>query len=118
MTRRFGKQLAVDGLDRCIPKGGVYALLGPNGAGKTTTINILLGLLRPHAGTASVLGLRPGEMEARRANRRHPPVAAIALDIAGGQPARGTALHIAVLGGFTLVFLAVAAAGWRRIEES
>lgn len=67
VTRRFGKQLAVDGLDLRIPRGGVYALLGPNGAGKTTTINILLGLLRPHAATASVLGLRPGEMEARRA---------------------------------------------------
>lgn len=52
VTRRFGKQLAVDGLDLRIPRGGVYALLGPNGAGKTTTINILLGLLRPHAATA------------------------------------------------------------------
>jgi ABC-2 type transport system ATP-binding protein len=67
VTRRFGKQLAVDDLRLAIPQGGVYALLGPNGAGKTTTINILLGLLRPDAGEATVLGRRPGEMQARRA---------------------------------------------------
>ncbi|MGH8193324.1 MAG: ATP-binding cassette domain-containing protein [Woeseiaceae bacterium] len=67
VTRRFGQQIAVDHLDLTIPRGGVYALLGPNGAGKTTTINLLLGLLRPDAGTAKVFGLRPGEMDARRA---------------------------------------------------
>ena len=67
VTRRYGNQVAVDALDLSIPRGGVYALLGPNGAGKTTTISVLLGLLRPHAGTATVLGRRPGEMAARRA---------------------------------------------------
>lgn len=67
VTRRFGKQVAVCDLDLAIPRGGVYALLGPNGAGKTTTINLLLGLLRPHAGTATVFGRQPGEMDARRA---------------------------------------------------
>ena len=67
VTRRYGNQVAVDALDLTIPRGGVYALLGPNGAGKTTTISVLLGLLRPHAGTATVLGRRPGEMAARRA---------------------------------------------------
>lgn len=45
-------------------------------------------------------------------------LAAIALDIVGGQPAPGRLLHVAVLAGFTVVFLAVAAAGWRRFEES
>jgi len=67
VTRRFGRQLAVDGLDLAIPRGGVYALLGPNGAGKTTTISMLLGLLRPDSGSISVLDGRPGEMDARRA---------------------------------------------------
>ena len=67
VTRRYGNQVAVDALDLSIPRGGVYALLCPNGAGKTTTISVLLGLLRPHAGTATVLGRRPGEMAARRA---------------------------------------------------
>jgi len=67
VSRRYGQQVAVDGLDLSIPKGGVYALLGPNGAGKTTTISMLLGLLRPDRGTITVLGRRPGEMDARRA---------------------------------------------------
>ncbi|MGQ0383203.1 MAG: ABC transporter ATP-binding protein [Gammaproteobacteria bacterium] len=67
VTRRFGRQLAVDGLDLAIPRGGVYALLGPNGAGKTTTISMLLGLLQPDSGRIAVLGGRPGEMDARRA---------------------------------------------------
>jgi ABC-2 type transport system ATP-binding protein len=67
VTRRFGAQVAVDRLDLAIPRGGVYALLGPNGAGKTTTVALLLGLLRPHAGTIAVLGQRPGELAVRRA---------------------------------------------------
>lgn len=67
VTRRFGKQTAVDHLDLSIPRGGVYALLGPNGAGKTTTISLLLGLIRPDTGDASVFNRRPGEMDARRA---------------------------------------------------
>lgn len=45
-------------------------------------------------------------------------LAAIALDIVGGQPAPGLLLHVGVLGGFTVVFLLIAAAGWRRMEES
>jgi ABC-2 type transport system permease protein len=45
-------------------------------------------------------------------------LASIALDIVGGQASKGIALHVAVLGGFTLLFLAVAAVGWRRYEES
>ncbi len=45
-------------------------------------------------------------------------LASIALGIVGMQPADGIAVHVAVLGGFTLLFLAVAAAGWRRFEES
>ncbi len=67
VTRRFGTQTAVDGLDLSIPRGGVYALLGPNGAGKTTTISLLLGLIRADAGTATVFGRKPGEMDARLA---------------------------------------------------
>ncbi len=47
---------AVDGLDLCVPEGGVTGLLGPNGSGKTTTIRILLGLTKSTSGRASVLG--------------------------------------------------------------
>jgi ABC-2 type transport system ATP-binding protein len=47
---------AVNGLDLTIPEGGITGLLGPNGAGKTTAIKLLLGLVRPTAGSATVLG--------------------------------------------------------------
>ncbi|MDO8106946.1 ABC transporter ATP-binding protein [Isoptericola sp. b441] len=57
LTKRFRSgQLAVDGIDLRVPHGAVYGFLGPNGSGKTTTIRMLLGLLRPTAGTASLLG--------------------------------------------------------------
>jgi len=63
LTKRFGEVLAVDGLDLEVRRGEVYGLLGPNGAGKTTTLRMLLGLARPTAGTATVLGWPPGNPE-------------------------------------------------------
>ncbi|GIU92559.1 MAG: ABC transporter ATP-binding protein [Acidimicrobiia bacterium] len=54
LTRRFGKTVAVDGLDLSIARGEFYGLLGQNGAGKTTTIKMIVGLLRPSDGTAGV----------------------------------------------------------------
>ncbi len=56
LTRRFGKQLAVDSVDLCVPVGSIYGFLGPNGSGKTTTIRMLLGLLAADAGEIEVLG--------------------------------------------------------------
>ena len=56
LTRRFGAQVAVDGLSLAVPAGAFYGFLGPNGAGKSTTINILTGLLSPSGGVARVLG--------------------------------------------------------------
>jgi ABC-2 type transport system ATP-binding protein len=56
LTKRFDR-LAVDALDLTIRTGEFYALLGPNGAGKTTTLRMVAGLLRPDAGTVSVLGI-------------------------------------------------------------
>ncbi len=56
LTRTFGDVRAVDALDLEIPAGTVFGFLGPNGAGKTTTIRLLLGLLEPTSGRASVLG--------------------------------------------------------------
>lgn len=55
LTKRFGKQLAVDGVDLAVPAGSIYGFLGPNGSGKTTTIRILLGLVFPTAGTHTLL---------------------------------------------------------------
>ncbi|OQO93633.1 daunorubicin resistance protein DrrA family ABC transporter ATP-binding protein [Saccharomonospora piscinae] len=56
LVKTFGAHRAVDGVDLVVPTGTVYGLLGPNGAGKTTTVRMLATLLRPDAGTATVLG--------------------------------------------------------------
>ena len=56
LAKFFGKTRAVDGLELKVPRGAVYGFLGRNGAGKTTTVKTLLGLLRPSAGSAEVLG--------------------------------------------------------------
>jgi ABC-2 type transport system ATP-binding protein len=57
VTRRFTGRLAVDDLSMTVPGGSVYGFLGRNGAGKTTTLKLLLGLLRPDAGSIRVDGL-------------------------------------------------------------
>ncbi len=56
LTKRFGDFTAVDGVTFNIRRGEIFGFLGPNGAGKTTTIRMLLGLLRPASGHATVLG--------------------------------------------------------------
>ncbi len=56
LVKSFGEVRAVAGVDLAVRSGSVYGVLGPNGAGKTTTIRMLATLIRPDAGTASVLG--------------------------------------------------------------
>ena len=56
LTKRFGRQVAVDSLDLTVPAGSVFGFLGPNGSGKTTTIRMLLGLVRPSAGAVALWG--------------------------------------------------------------
>ena len=56
LTRRFGALTAVDHVDLDVPRGRIYGFLGPNGSGKSTTLRMLCGLLRPSAGSATVLG--------------------------------------------------------------
>ncbi|TGB14369.1 ABC transporter ATP-binding protein [Streptomyces sp. MZ04] len=56
LTKRYGKQLAVDQLSLTVPSGSVFGFLGPNGSGKTTTIRMLMGLIEPTSGHARVLG--------------------------------------------------------------
>jgi len=59
LTKHYPQVRAVDGLNLRVPPGSVYGFLGRNGAGKTSTIKLLLGLTRPTAGAARVLGLDP-----------------------------------------------------------
>ena len=65
-SKRFGKVVALDGLDLQVRRGELFALLGPNGAGKTTAISLLLGLQHPDAGVASLFGQSPLLVETRR----------------------------------------------------
>src|SRR5207244_6621067 len=61
LTKRYGPAItAVDSLDLEVRRGEVFGFLGPNGAGKTTTLRMLVGLIRPTAGSAVVAGHPPG----------------------------------------------------------
>jgi len=62
LTKRFGRGvLAVNSIAMNVRRGEVYGFLGPNGAGKTTTLRMLVGLIKPTSGTATVAGYAPGE---------------------------------------------------------
>jgi len=62
LTKRFGSGvLAVNSIDMSVRRGEVYGFLGPNGAGKTTTLRMLVGLIRPTSGMATVTGQAPGD---------------------------------------------------------
>jgi ABC-2 type transport system ATP-binding protein len=65
LTKRFGRVVAVDGLDLVVRPGEVVAFLGPNGAGKTSTIDVLLGLSQPTSGRVQVHGTSPRDAVAR-----------------------------------------------------
>jgi ABC-2 type transport system ATP-binding protein len=57
LSKRFGETVAVDAIDLAVPQGSFFGLVGPNGAGKTTALSMAVGLLRPDAGSARILGL-------------------------------------------------------------
>ncbi|MCW2968522.1 MAG: transporter related protein [Solirubrobacteraceae bacterium] len=59
LVKRYGDLVAVDDVDLTVEAGDVYGYLGPNGAGKTTSLRMMLGLIRPDAGTISVFGRDP-----------------------------------------------------------
>ena len=59
LTKRYGRVLAVDGLSLNVPRGRIFGLLGPNGSGKTTLMSMLLGLVRPTAGSFTLFGTPP-----------------------------------------------------------
>jgi ABC-2 type transport system ATP-binding protein len=56
LSKRFGRKLALDHLDLCIPRGRIHAIVSTNGAGKSTLFRVLLGFLTPSAGNARILG--------------------------------------------------------------
>ena len=66
LAKRYGKRVALDGLDLRVPAGVVYGFLGPNGAGKTTTMRILTGLVHADAGSVELLGKPFGRRDRRR----------------------------------------------------
>lgn len=68
LTKFYGSQRGIEGVDLEVAQGEVFGFLGPNGAGKTTTIRLLLDLLRPSRGTARVMGLdsRTDSLRVRR----------------------------------------------------
>ena len=73
VTKRFGKQLALRGVELAVRAGQVTAILGPNGSGKSTTIKVLLGLVRPDGGTVVVNGETVGADPGYRARIGYMP---------------------------------------------
>lgn len=65
-VKRYGRLVALDGINLMVRRGELLALLGPNGAGKTTAIGLLLGLARADAGTVELFGEDPQRIEPRR----------------------------------------------------
>jgi ABC-2 type transport system ATP-binding protein len=91
LTKRYGSTLAVDRLDFRVPAGTITGFLGPNGAGKTTTLRALLGLVRPTAGSATILGRRYRDLE-----RPSSHVGAV-LEASNVHPGRSGRNHLLVL---------------------
>jgi ABC-2 type transport system ATP-binding protein len=59
LVKRYGEVVAVNGVDLTVDAGDVYGYLGPNGAGKTTSLRMMLGLIRPTAGSVRLFGRDP-----------------------------------------------------------
>jgi ABC-2 type transport system ATP-binding protein len=91
LTKSFGKVLAVDDVSAVARSGEVTALLGPNGAGKTTTLRMLLGLIAPSSGTATLDGRRYDELP--------DPVRQVGavLEASGYHPGRSALDHLRIL---------------------
>jgi ABC-2 type transport system ATP-binding protein len=77
LTKRFGRVVAVEDLNLSVARGEVFGFLGPNGAGKSTTIRLLLGLIRPTAGSAAIFGCAAHDVR-----RSHRHLAYVPADVA------------------------------------
>ena len=91
LSKNFGAFTAVDNLSFSVRPGRITGFLGPNGAGKTTTLRMLLGLLRPTAGTATIAGRRYADLD--------DPTGTVgaALEATGFHPGRSGRDHLLVL---------------------
>jgi ABC-2 type transport system ATP-binding protein len=69
LTKHFGRIAALDGVNLDVEEGSIYALVGANGAGKTTFIKLLMNILRPTAGEATVLGISARHLAGKHFNR-------------------------------------------------
>jgi len=69
LWKKFGRHEALQGLSFAVPQGSAYALIGANGAGKTTTIKVLMNILEPTRGSATVLGVDSRRISPRELNR-------------------------------------------------
>ena len=76
LVKRYGQIAAVDGVDLTVNRGDVFGYLGPNGAGKTTSLRMMLGLIRPSAGSVRLFGGDPQvsvkALRGVKAHRREP----------------------------------------------
>jgi ABC-type phosphonate transport system ATPase subunit len=95
LVKRFGKTLAVDGVDLAVRPGMVLGLLGPNGAGKTTVVRMLATLLRPDAGHALSRG-QHAELTAIGIGHGHPADLALA-GVDAGRPEVGQTAGLPLL---------------------
>jgi ABC-2 type transport system ATP-binding protein len=91
LTKRFGSHVAVDGLSFEVPRGVVTGFLGPNGSGKTTTMRMILGLVRPTAGTATIGGRPFRELPAPGRQ------VGVVIDGAAAHPRRTGRNHLRIL---------------------
>lgn len=91
LTKRFGSTLAVDDLSFSVKAGRITGFLGPNGAGKSTTMRVVLGLVKPTAGTTSVLGVQYRDLQ-------HPVRrVGVLLETFDAHPGRSGRNHLRVL---------------------
>ena len=104
LTKRFGRVTAVDDLSFEVVPGSVTGFVGPNGAGKSTTLRMLLGLVEPDGGTASVLGLPYPSID-----RPARTVGAV-LEVQSFHPLRSGRNHLRVLA-------AASGIGEERVDE-
>jgi ABC-2 type transport system ATP-binding protein len=107
LRKSYGAEDALRGLNLAVPAGSIFGFLGRNGAGKTTAIKTLLGMVKPTAGQARVLGLRADEEASSVEIRRRTGFVSEEKDLYG-------AMTVADIVGFTRAFYP----GWRRdLEE-